>query len=249
MADEESEALLRDLLDRIEVEPHDLQLYRQAMTHSSFLNERGLPAWEGNERQEFLGDAVVGLVVTETLYRLYPRKKEGALSKIKSVVVSRAVLAKRAKELGLARPLKLGVGESKSGGKSRHSILAAVFESFVGALYLDRGYDAARRFCLDQLAETIEELGRGEGAQDDKSRLQELVQQKTGSIPRYRVVRSEGPDHNKWFAVEVSLKGRALGSGEGASKKAAEQAAARVVLDSLDRGETDLLECQGDSTE
>jgi ribonuclease-3 len=246
MVTDDRDILLQDLLTRLGIEPCDSQLYRCAMTHSSFLNEQGLPPWEGNERLEFLGDAVIGLVVTQTLFQTYPEKTEGELSKIKSVVVSRATLAKCARDLGLGKPLRLGVGEMKSGGESRHSILAAVYESFVGALYLDKGFEAVRDFCLRQLTPRIQELGKGDSAQDDKSRLQEYVQRRTGLIPRYRVVKSEGPDHEKWFVVEVSLRGLVLAHGEGSSKKNAEQNAAQSALSYIDIVGEEALVLQGE---
>ena len=240
MNGEEPDSQLLDLLAQFQIEPNDIEIYRISMTHSSYLNEQGLESWEGNERLEFLGDAVIGLVVTESLYLTYPEKREGTLSKIKSVVVSRKVLGKRAAEIGLAGPMKLGIGESKTGGQRRSSILAAVFESFVGAVYIDKGFVFAKEFILNHLQPIIEELGEGDSAQDDKSRLQEWAQRLVGVIPRYRVTGSEGPDHNKWFTVEVSLKGHPLGHGEGSSKKTAEKNAALVALarvEEMDDGE------------
>jgi ribonuclease-3 len=246
--EEESEIHLQQLFEKSGIQPQDYALYRQAMTHSSYLNEQGLPSWEGNERLEFLGDAVIGLVVTETLYQKYPQKNEGELSKIKSVVVSRTTLARCSKTMGLSGPLRLGIGETKSGGKGRHSILAAVFESFVGALFLDLGLPAARTFILTHLEPAIEELGSGKGAQDDKSQLQELIQRKTGQIPRYRIIRSEGPDHNKWFEVEVGLRGTILAHGEGSSKKSAEQHAAQQALLFLSTQGEELLIQEGSTS-
>jgi ribonuclease-3 len=224
------EILLQKLLGELGVTPRNPEIYRVAMTHSSYLNEQDLPTWQGNERLEFLGDAVIGLVVTEALYSRFPEDREGALSKIKSVVVSRAVLAQKSRDLGLGEPLLLGVGETKAGGGKRQSILAAVFESFVGALYLDLGFEAAREFVRKHLDPAIEEVGSGDRAQDHKSKFQELAQRITGSIPRYTVVQSDGPDHEKWFAVEVHMKGTVLGHGEGSSKKSAEQMAAKQAL-------------------
>lgn len=246
MSVDESEALIDSLLAESGIRPNNPRLFRQAMTHSSYLNERGLPPWEGNERLEFLGDAVIGLVVTRSLFEMYPEKKEGELSKIKSVVVSRATLAHCAREMRLGRPLKLGVGESRSGGESRHSILAAVYESFVGAIYLDQGLDIAAEFCLRQLKPYLIDLGLGNRAQDDKSRLQELIQRLTGQIPRYRVIKSEGPDHDKWFVVEVSLRGRVLAVGDGSSKKSAEQSAARSALALIEEQGEGLLAKNGE---
>lgn len=246
MNGEDSELQLRELLKQFQIEPHDLEIYRVSMTHSSYLNEQGLPTWEGNERLEFLGDAVIGLVVTESLFLTYPEKREGTLSKIKSVAVSRKALGNCAADIGLGIPLKLGVGESKTGGQRRNSILAAVFESFVGAIYLDCGFEAAKCFILKHLQPIIEELGEGNTAQDDKSKLQEWAQRLVGVIPRYRVIDSDGPDHNKWFTVEVSLKGQPLGHGEGPSKKTAEKNAAMVALARVEeQEEQDLLEQLG----
>ena len=243
---DESEILLDQLLQESGIKPLNIHIYRQAMTHSSFLNEQGLPSWEGNERLEFLGDAVIGLVVTEALYQHYPEKREGELSKIKSVLVSRATLAGCSREIGLSRPLKLGIGETKSGGKGRQSILAAIFESFVGALYLDLRFETARDYILRHLEPSMQRLGESDTAQDDKSRLQEMIQRRTGQIPRYRVIRSEGPDHEKWFEVEVSLRGVTLARGEGSSKKSAEQSSALNALQFLARQGEDFLKLEGD---
>ncbi|MCA9441287.1 MAG: ribonuclease III [Candidatus Omnitrophica bacterium] len=246
MNGEESESQLLALLEQFQIQPNDIEIYRISMTHSSYLNEQGLPTWEGNERLEFLGDAVIGLVVTESLYLTYPEKREGTLSKIKSVVVSRKALGKCAAEIGLGVPLKLGVGESKTGGQRRNSILAAVFESFVGAVYIDKGFSVAKRFILEHLQPIIEDLGEGDSAQDDKSRLQEWAQRLVGAIPRYRVTGSDGPDHNKWFTVEVSLKGHPIGHGEGSSKKTAEKNAAMVALARVEEMEDqEILEQMG----
>lgn len=232
------EALV-ELLKGLSISPNDLSLYKKSFTHSSYLNENGLPAWEGNERLEFLGDAVLGLAVTELLYQIHPHKDEGTLSKIKSVVVSRETLAKQSRQLGLGKLLQMGVGEQKSGGNKRLSILAAVFESLLGAIYLDLGYDAARHFCHQRLRTVIDSLGTAEKTQDYKSRLQELVQRRTGQIPRYRLLRSEGPDHERWFCVEVCLRGTRMGIGEGPSKKVAEQNAAGDALNALENSGRD----------
>jgi ribonuclease-3 len=243
---EPSDQVLLELLREAEIEPIDIEIFRIAMTHSSYLNEKGLPPWHGNERLEFLGDAVIGLVVTQTLYERFPQSREGALSKIKSVAVSRAVLAERAAEADLGKPLLLGVGETKAGGKDRQSILAAVFESFVGAIYLDQGLQRASEFVLKQLDSVLEDLASGDKAQDHKSRLQELTQREVGVIPRYRVARSEGPDHEKWFQIEVSVKGLTLARGAGPSKKSAEQEAAMKALQALEtNGFGELLAANG----
>jgi ribonuclease-3 len=238
---EESANPLHKFLETVGVTPNNIEIFEISFTHSSFLNEQGLPSWEGNERLEFLGDAVIGLAVTEALYEMYPREREGMLSKIKAVTVSRATLARHAARLGLGDYLRLGVGEAKAGGQTRQSIQAAIFESLVGAIYLDQGFESAMGFVLDQLIPVMRDLGKGDRAQDHKSRLQELAQRVAGQIPRYRVVESGGPDHDKWFAVEVSLRGGILGHGEGASKKSAEQSAAKSALDRIEENDEGLL--------
>ena len=241
MTAEEPANPLHKFLETIGVVPNNIEIFEISFTHSSYLNEQGLPSWESNERLEFLGDAVIGLAVTEALYQMYPEEREGMLSKIKAVTVSRATLARHAAKLGLGDHLKLGVGEAKAGGQTRQSIRAAIFESLVGAIYLDQGFRVATKFVLDQLTPVMKELGEGDSAQDHKSRLQELAQHVAGQIPRYRVVESGGPDHDKWFAVEVSLRGGILGHGEGASKKSAEQSAAKSALDLIEENGEDLL--------
>lgn len=248
MTAEETENPLSEFLETVGFTPNNIEIFENSFTHSSYLNEQGLPSWEGNERLEFLGDAVIGLVVTEALYEMYPREREGMLSKVKAVAVSRATLARQAAKLGLGEYLKLGVGEAKAGGQTRQSIQAAVFESFVGAIYLDQGFGAATKFVLDELTPVMEDLGTGDRAQDHKSRLQELAQRVAGQIPRYRVIESGGPDHDKWFAVEVSLRGGVLGQGEGASKKSAEQSAAKNALELVEQSDEGLLaEYAGDA--
>ena len=251
MNGEDSDNQLSELFNRFEIQPNDIEIYRVSMTHSSYLNEQGLPTWEGNERLEFLGDAVIGLVVTESLFRTYPEKREGTLSKIKSVAVSRKTLGKCAAEIGLGIPLKLGVGESRTGGQRRNSILAAVFESFVGALYIDKGFAEARGFILRHLQPIIEDLGEGDSAQDDKSRLQEWAQRLVGVIPRYRVIGSDGPDHNKWFVVEGFLERAPLSDTvKGPSKKNAEKNAAQVALQRVeDQEDQEILEQLGFATD
>ena len=250
VSEAERKRLLENLLRKLKIPPNDPEIFQISVTHSSYLNEQGLPAWKGNERLEFLGDAVVGLAVTKALYEMYPEEREGTLSKIKSVAVSRTTLARKAADLELGECLLLGVGESKAGGKRRQSILSAVFESFVGAVYLDQGFEAATKFVVKHLKPVIRELGTGDRAQDHKSRLQELGQRLAGVIPRYRITESAGPDHDKWFAVEVSLRGKILGRGEGASKKSAEQSAAESALGLVEeRGEAALAGIDGNGKE
>lgn len=211
----------------------DLDLFSQAFTHRSYLNEHGMPESWSNERLEFLGDAVLGAVVTDYLFHHHPELAEGRLSKIKSVVVSRRLLARVARQMELGRYLLLGRGEDQTGGRIRPSILANLFEALLGAIYLSLGFDRARELVLRLLLPEILHVASGELVVDHKSILQELAQRSCGTVPRYRVVRTEGPDHDKLFEVEVRLRERMIGAGSGKSKKTAEQKAAAAALGAL----------------
>ena len=202
------------------------ELLKAALTHKSFASEQKSGRY--NERLEFLGDSVLSAVVAHQLFDLYPDEDEGKLSKRKSLLVSRPVLARWAGELGLGEFLLLGSGEDSSGGRLRPSILSNTVEALIGAIFLDGGYAAAsgfiHRWFLDQHG-TVAET-------DHKSRLQELLQKRYKVPPTYEIMRATGPDHDKTFAVTVRMGKQTLGTGQGKSKKEAEQAAA---LDALER--------------
>jgi ribonuclease-3 len=202
----------------------------QAMAHRSWCAET--PDAESNERLEFLGDSVLGLVVTDYLFRTYPGLPEGELAKVRAAVVNAGVLAELATELCLGEALLLGKGEDASGGREKPSILADAMEAVIGAVYLDGDWPAAADFVLGLLGERIEEAAAGPGGQDFKTRLQELAARRFDELPRYDVS-DEGPDHAKRFFATVFVGGTARGSGEGRSKKQAEQAAARLAWESL----------------
>jgi ribonuclease-3 len=187
-----------------------------------------------NERLEFLGDAVLGLVVTDHIFRTYPDLPEGELAKVRATVVSAAALAEVALELELGDALLLGKGEDASGGREKPSILADATEAVIGAVYLDGGWPAAADLVLGLLGDRIAAAAAGPGGQDYKTRLQELAARELESLPEYVVV-DEGPDHAKRFFATVLLNGEQHGAGEGRSKKQAEQAAARVAWESLAR--------------
>lgn len=207
------------------------ELLEQALTHRSWAHERE-EAVVHYERLEFLGDAVLGLITAEQLYRDHPDLPEGELSKRKSFLVSRDVLARRGEELGLGELLRLGVGEERSGGRAKASLLADAVEAVLGAIYLDGGLDAARR-ALAALFTTG--LARpGGGPTDAKTVLQETVQARGWPLPEYQLVDQAGPDHAKRFTVEVRLRGEPAGHGHGRSKKLAEQEAAAVALAALE---------------
>jgi ribonuclease III len=196
------------------------------MAHRSWCAET--PGTSSNERLEFLGDAVLGLVVTDHLYRTYPDLPEGELAKVRASVVNSAALAEVAASLNMGEAVLLGKGEDQSGGREKPSILADAMEAVIGAVYLDGGWDAADRLVMTLLEERIEEAAAGPGGHDYKTRLQELAARHYDQLPRY-VLEEEGPDHAKRFFATVSVGGSAEGRGEGRSKKQAEQAAARAA--------------------
>lgn len=207
------------------------ELLIQALTHRSFLNANGGEALASNERLEFLGDSVLELVVNEYLYSRFPGQQEGELTKMKSLLVSRSVLAGQAKRLNLGRFLFLSDAERESGGSFRASILADGFEAVIGALYLDGGLSQARRFIEKQLLLDVDGILGSRSHVNYKSVLQESVQERLKTYPRYRIVSETGPDHRKVFTVEVTVRGEQLGLGKGTNKKLAEQAAAQNALE------------------
>ncbi len=202
----------------------------RALAHRSWCAET--TGQESNERLEFLGDAVLGLVVTDHIFRSYPGLPEGELAKVRASVVNSAALAEVAAELGLGPFLLLGKGEDQSGGREKPSILADAMEAIIGAVYLDGGWPAAAALVMRLLEDRITEAAAGPGGQDYKTRLQELAARRFDQLPRYEVD-DEGPDHAKRFFAVVSIGGRELGRGEGRSKKQAEQAAARLAWRAL----------------
>jgi ribonuclease-3 len=211
----------------LDVEPRRPELFHLALTHKSAEQETSLPA---NERLEFLGDAVLGLVVAEHLYRSHPDLDEGPLTKVKAVAVSEPILAEVARELGLGSYLILSKGEEQSGGRQRPSILADAAEAVFAAIYLDRGFRAARTVILRLLADHLHAIERQEHEPDYKTLLQERIQELHRTPPTYRVVSHSGPDHDRTFVTEVRVSGTVLGRGTGKSKKQAEQDAARQAL-------------------
>ena len=198
-----------------------------ALTHRSWCSETGHTA--SNERLEFLGDAVLGVIVTDHLFTTHPEMPEGLLAKVRSAVVSEPTLAKVAAELGVGPALRLGKGEDASGGRAKASILSDAMEAIIGAVYVDGGIDAAREVVLGLFAGSIEAAAEEPGDGDFKSQLQELTARRFSSAPVYELG-AEGPDHEKRFFARVSVDGNVIGEGEGRSKKGAEQAAAHAAL-------------------
>jgi ribonuclease-3 len=206
-----------------------------ALAHRSWCAEH--PGHSSNERLEFLGDAVLGLIVTDFIYAEFPDLPEGELAKVRAAVVSAAALCEVAASLELGDALLLGKGEAASGGREKPSILADALEAVLGAVYLKGGWDDAQRVVMDLLGDRIMSASEGPGGQDYKTRLQELVARHYMELPRY-AIRDEGPDHAKQFFAEVRVDGRVRGAGEGRSKKQAEAAAARSAWEVL-RAELD----------
>lgn len=220
---------LEDVLRLLQIDISNFELLQQSLTHRSYLGEAA-DGVSSNERLEFLGDAVLGLVVCEYLYQTYPDRSEGELAKAKAVAVSEPILAESAKDLGLDQMILMSVGEEASGGRGRLSILSDTFEAVVAVVYLDAGLEAAREFCLRALASILDDIERQEHIRDYKSLLQELTQGQHKKAPKYVVVTEEGADHDKTFVVEARLDSDVLGKGLGKSKKQAEQAAALEAL-------------------
>lgn len=225
----------------------DLTLLHEALTHRSAAFEaaagRKGKGLRDNERMEFLGDAVLALVVSDALWRRAPAAVEGELTRMRAAVVNERTLARVATEIGLGDALRLGRGEDRTGGRAKPSLLANALEAVFAAVYLDAGIDAARALIERLLGPTLEEVARrgvrgGEerALLDEKSLLQEIVQARLGVTPRYTVSRTEGPDHDRLWTVEVRIGEAVAASGRGRSKKAAEQEAARAARVSLDAG-------------
>jgi ribonuclease-3 len=226
-------AELQELAKLFPVSFKNWELLHRALIHTSFANENRQFNIEHNERLEFLGDAVLQLVISSHLFQAYPNYPEGELTKIRAAIVCEPCLARQASRLKLGTFLLLGKGEETSGGRVRVSTLADAFEAVIGAIYLDGGLATATQFVLSELDHELSLISRGEYSKDYKTTLQELVQRNGDSKIVYEVVQETGPDHDKQFTVAVILNGFQQGSGTGKSKKEAEQAAAASAITSL----------------
>ena len=225
---------MEDLERKLEYVFHRRELLAEALSHSSYANEHRAAGLRSNERLEFLGDAVLGFVTAEFLFRQHPDLPEGDLTRIRAALVCEQSLYEAAQRLDLGRHLKLGRGEEGGGGRRRPSILADAMEAVFAAVYLDGGIAAAdaliHRLLLDaEREEVVEERRR-----DYKTALQELVQRQADQVLTYHMIGEAGPDHDKTFQAEVQLNGQPVGTGTGHSKKEAEQAAARAALEALE---------------
>lgn len=209
---------------------NERRLLEQAFTHRSYLNENRAAEREHNERLEFLGDAVLELVVTEFLYAKYPEKPEGELTAYRAALVNTQSISDAATQLGMNDYLLLSRGEARDTGRARQIILANAFEAVIGALYLDSGYAPAQKFIADQLFHKTDEVVAKRLWQDPKSRLQEVAQEIVGATPRYELLDQSGPDHDKRFIVGAYVGSEKIANGAGKSKQEAEQAAAEAAL-------------------
>ena len=223
--------MIKDLEAAIGYKFKNITLLQNALTHSSYANEQWHDSLKSNERLEFLGDSVLGMVVAEHLYKTFPDRLEGDLTRMRADMVCEASLARIAERIELGQYLLLGHGEEQSGGRNRPSILADAVESVLAACFLDGGMDAARRFIETFVLCNVPQ-SRLRNV-DYKTALQELVQQKKNQQISYRLVGESGPDHNKSFCVEVTLNGTVVGKGTGTSKKRAEQDAARIAMETV----------------
>lgn len=221
-----------ELERRLNTSFNNHKLIRQAFTHSSYVNEHRRKTYKDNERLEFLGDAVLELTISEFLYRHFPQKSEGEMTKMRANIVCEASLVAFAGELDFGKYILLGKGEEQSGGRKRPSLLADVFEAFVGALYLDQGLPAVQHFLQSYIYPQIDE-GRFSRVTDYKSQLQEKVQHDGLGEVKYVIVEEKGPAHDREFIVDVHLDGKTVGCGIGRSKKEAEQRAASEALSKL----------------
>jgi ribonuclease-3 len=209
-------------------------LLTEALTHPSLAHEKVGVGNHHNQRLEFLGDAVLQLMLTDHIYKLHPDLPEGKLTQIRAHLANRHALFRRAKGIDLGKFLMLGKGEEASGGRDRLSNLADAYEALLGAIYLDGGVRATRKFIAAQFAEEFKQIKQATPRQNPKGLLQELLQARSPSNPAYRVIDESGPDHNKYFEAVVEWEGREIGRGRGCSKKQAETAAAEAALEAME---------------
>jgi len=224
--------IINDLQKKVHVVWRNPELLRLALVHSSFTyeNKNREEHNNNNERLEFLGDAVLELIISDYYYHYFPAKTEGELTKLRALTVCEPSLAEVSRRLELGRYMFMGRGEERSGGRERPALLADAFEALLGAVYLDAGLEEARRVALEQLADVIEDVKSGQAVRDYKTDLQEMLQRKSPDPIQYSIINEEGPDHDKTFTAAVEYQGERLGWGRGRTKKEAEQQAAKMTL-------------------
>jgi ribonuclease-3 len=219
-----------DFEKKIKVDFKDKSLLMQAFTHRSYINENGGSSFTHNERLEFLGDAVLELIVTDFLYKKYPNYTEGELTSIRSALVNAIIISEVASDVGMNDYLLLSKGEAKDHGKARQYILANTYEAVVGAMYLDQGYEVVKEFITDNLLPKTDEIVKKKLWRDAKSLVQEKAQEFVQVTPLYKVLSEAGPDHDKHFTVGIYFSKDLIAEGKGKSKQEAEQKAAEAAL-------------------
>ena len=212
-----------------------------ALIHSSFINENPGQASESNERLEFIGDAILGLVIADRLYRELPHAPEGELTRLRSALVRRETLAQKARKIDLGSFLSLGYGEETCGGRDKTINLAGAFEALIAAIYLDKGLESAGKFILNLFGPEIYQEAHKGARTDYKSKLQEITQAQKQITPVYVLIEAVGPEHDKHFTIEVRAGNDTLGTGTGKSKKLAEMDAARIALEKIKSGAGDYI--------
>lgn len=231
MIDDTIIASMKKLEDVIGVTFAEKELLLSAITHRSYLNEHKEATWSHNERLEFLGDAVLELVATDFLFNKYPDKPEGELTAVRAALVNTVALAAASEKLGINDYLLMSKGEAKDTGRARQYILANSFEAFIGAIYCDQGYDAAKAFIAKHLFDKTDDIVDKRLWQDAKSRFQELAQEHASVTPTYETLSQDGPDHDRVFTVGVFLRKEKVADGKGRSKQEAEQMAAEKAIE------------------
>lgn len=226
---------IKELSHKLNYHFNDKKLIVTALTHSSYVNENKLKYSDNNERLEYLGDAVLDAVISEYLYRKNKDVEEGVLTKERASIVCEASLSLCGQKLNLGKYLILGKGEEHNGGRNRHSMIADAVEAIIGAIYIDGGWEAAKKTALYILDDVIRKASVGLLNRDFKSLVQEKFQAKGDTVIKYVVAKEEGPDHNKTFYIDLIVNGRRMSSGVGKSKKEAEQQAAQLVYESGDK--------------
>jgi len=223
-----------ELAKKLKIKFNDIELLQRALTHRSYLNENR-SVDKSNERLEFLGDAVLELIISDFLYRKYPNRPEGDLTSFRSAIVRTESLAEASRELDYGKYLKMAKGEEESGGRDKDYILANTFEAVLGAIYIDQGYDTCQKLVSKVLISKIDNIVKHRLDIDSKTKIQEVAQSKFGKTPTYEVLKEHGPDHNKKFVVGVKIGSKIIGKGRGSSKQKAEEAAATKGLKYIER--------------
>lgn len=226
---------LEELQSKIGVTFKDITLLQKALIHRSYVNEHKDEVDTNNERLEFLGDAVLELITSDYLFRTYTDRAEGDLTSFRSAIVKTESLAQAARELGYGEYLMLSVGEQETGGRDKDYLLANTFESILGAIYLDQGYEICKELIYKTLLPKLEDIVRDRSDIDSKTKIQELAQSIYKVTPEYEVVKEDGPDHNKTFTVIVKVGDKVIGQGVGSSKQKAEEQAATSGIEHMDK--------------